>query len=304
MVETPLRDIREHIKTLASDTGSYYVVCGRTGERPVPTAGRRFENRTVAETAARAAEQYRAALRVYDPRVRHYDLIVVEDTGPQSTRSAPSPQHRGDAGETPPLREETDHEQNHQLVEFCHGVAAAVFETLCEEGYRNVETAVMDAYFTLAETVGDPDELCLCLLERVAAELDTRLRPAEQADVLARAASRLEPATGDDDPLTATLASLQRVGLVGAHTCSPWSVDVTGETCSVVVELADYALTPQNGRLPVVPVVVDLFRRNPQWSPSSFEAVAVDDRWRLTLTLAKDATPDGLASAPIDSEVS
>ncbi|WP_419181072.1 DUF7551 domain-containing protein [Haloarcula halobia] len=54
-------------------------------------------------------------------------------------------------------------------MEFCHRVAAGVFESLYQFGYRDVETAVMGVYLDLAESVGDPDELCLCLLESRAA---------------------------------------------------------------------------------------------------------------------------------------
>ncbi|MFC7194060.1 hypothetical protein ACFQL4_04340 [Halosimplex aquaticum] len=39
MIGTTLTDIRERIEALATEDGSYYVVCGRTGERPVPAAG-------------------------------------------------------------------------------------------------------------------------------------------------------------------------------------------------------------------------------------------------------------------------
>jgi len=67
---TTLREIRQHIERLASDDGAYYVVCARSGERPVPVAGQRFATRPDAADAAQATEQYRAALRRYDPRPR------------------------------------------------------------------------------------------------------------------------------------------------------------------------------------------------------------------------------------------
>src|SRR6056297_3609057 len=79
MLGTSLGEIRDHVEALASDGGTYYVVCGRTGERPVPTAGLRFEERATARNAARAAEQYRTALRRYDPRLPCHDLIVCQD---------------------------------------------------------------------------------------------------------------------------------------------------------------------------------------------------------------------------------
>jgi hypothetical protein len=45
MLGPTLIDIREHIETLADEDGAYSLVCGRTGERPIPAAGKRFPNR-------------------------------------------------------------------------------------------------------------------------------------------------------------------------------------------------------------------------------------------------------------------
>ncbi|WP_144906166.1 DUF7552 domain-containing protein [Halobellus captivus] len=78
MTEPTLTTLRTRIEALASDGGAFAVVCGRTGERPVPVVGYRFETRRRAEFAARAAEQYRTALRRYDPALPRYDLIAVE----------------------------------------------------------------------------------------------------------------------------------------------------------------------------------------------------------------------------------
>jgi hypothetical protein len=80
MVEAPLLDTREYVEGLAVPDGAFYVVCGRTGSRPVPTAGLRFPDRETARKAARATEHYRAALRRYDPDVPHYDPIVCQAT--------------------------------------------------------------------------------------------------------------------------------------------------------------------------------------------------------------------------------
>jgi len=57
MIGTTLVDIRDHIEALAGADGEYYVACGRTGDRPVPISGLRFEGRATAQSAARAAEQ-------------------------------------------------------------------------------------------------------------------------------------------------------------------------------------------------------------------------------------------------------
>ncbi|WP_089769514.1 DUF7552 domain-containing protein [Halobellus clavatus] len=64
---------------LATDAGEYTVVCARTGVQPVPVVGHRFPDRETAERAARAAEEYRAARRRDDHRLRRHDLIATDD---------------------------------------------------------------------------------------------------------------------------------------------------------------------------------------------------------------------------------
>jgi len=58
MVGMTLAEIRTHIETLASSDGEYYIVCGRTGDRPVPAASERFVDRATARNAARATERW------------------------------------------------------------------------------------------------------------------------------------------------------------------------------------------------------------------------------------------------------
>jgi len=79
VIGTTLLEIGDHIESLASETGEYSLVCARYGDRPVPAAGLRFESRAVARAAARATEQYRDALRRYDPRLPYYDVIVRQE---------------------------------------------------------------------------------------------------------------------------------------------------------------------------------------------------------------------------------
>lgn len=103
MVGTTLAEIRRHIEGLASDEGDYYLVCARTGDRPVPADGLRFASRATARAAASATEHYRATLRRYDPRLPRYDLIVCEDAGPLADPAAAptdaSPSGRRDPAE-------------------------------------------------------------------------------------------------------------------------------------------------------------------------------------------------------------
>lgn len=301
MVGTTLVDIRQHIEDLASEDADYFLVCARTGDRPVPAESLWFENRATARAAARATEQYRAALRRYDPRLPYYDLVVCQDAQSPREREGTAPASEwslsdsvgGSATAAPERRE---------LVEFCHRVAAAVFETLSDGTYDGVESAIMDAYFAHAESVADPDELCLRLLESVATELDERLSPRAQADVLARAAGKLSRPEPSARPVDATLATLRERRMLGEYTCASVSIDLRGTRRTVVGVISDYALSPCNGRLPVLPLVVELFRHRPDWPPSKLRAAAVEDGWRVTLELADDAEPDGLASAAIQTE--
>lgn len=309
MIGATLEEIRTHIEKLASEAGDYYLVCARYGDRPVPASGLRFESRATAQAAARATEQYRTALRRYDPQLPYYDVIVCQDIG----ASEQTIRRTDRVSNTDPDRDldewtlsdsvlDTSISDRQTLVEFCHRVAAAVFETLSEREYEAVESAIMDAYFDLAERLSDPDDLCLCLLESMARELDQQLRPVEQAEVLCEAATRLPAIESADQPVSATLARLEERGLLGSYTQSPWSVDLDGGTRSVVVRLSEYALSPQHDRLPVLPIVLELHRHQPDWLPSSLDVVDIEDGWRLTLVQARETEPSGLASAPIQSE--
>ncbi|KKF39105.1 hypothetical protein FK85_31240, partial [Halorubrum saccharovorum] len=241
MIGTTLLEISDHIESLASETGEYSLVCARYGDRPVPAAGLRFESRAVARAAARATEQYRDALRRYDPRLPYYDVIVRQEflddhsaTEPDADAGDRDKAHDvrrfsaaeatdwslsdpavagaegaggrdGRDGSVPPS--DRDDDRGRDRVEFCHEAAAALFEALSAGGHDDAESAVMDAYFDLAERVSDPDDLCLCLLEAMAETLHRRLTPDEQASVLSAAAAGVSPVSADtsvsaDDPVS------------------------------------------------------------------------------------------------------
>ncbi len=76
MTGEKLCPLRRRIEALASERGEYYLVCSRYGDRPVPADGCRFESRAVARRAARLTEEYRSALRQYDPALPQYDIVV------------------------------------------------------------------------------------------------------------------------------------------------------------------------------------------------------------------------------------
>jgi len=306
MVGTTLNKTRTHIETLASDDGAYIVRCGRTGEKPVPVSGLCFDSRTSAKSAARATEQYRAALRRYDPQVPYYDLIVCEDTDSlvsateSEVQSAPILRKPSTEGHSEFSDTGSEPEQR-QLVEFCHSTAAAVFEALSDNRYDDTESAVMDAYFEHAETIADPDTLYFRLLESMALEIDSRLHPEEQAAVLESAATRKSPPETADRPVAAAMSALEDSGLLAGYAQSPWSVALQDGTKSIVTQLSAYALSPKDGRLPVLPIALELYRHQPEWQPLSLRVGDVEDGWQLTLTMATEATPSGLARTRIES---
>jgi hypothetical protein len=297
MVGGTLNELRERIADRHEDGGRYYVSCARTGERPVPVAGKRFATRETAAEAAELATEYRAELRRYDPRLPHYDLVVTEDPGPgSSTRPMPKVEASADAT---------------TVSDFCHDVAAAVFESLSELGETAVERAVLEAYLHSAESVTDPDELCLVLLSTTASELDARLAPDRQGEVLRAAADRLGRPTGPGasadgtDPVDAALERLDALSLVGdygvARNRSATASDTddrreaqsddrfAGRSWTVSVE--GYAFDTVNGCVPTLPFAVELLRGLPG------ETVAVSDLrrtgnsgWECVVSTATEST--------------
>ena len=306
MIGTTLLDIADHIESLAADDGEFSLVCARYGDRPVPASGLRFDSRETARAAARATEQYRDALRQYDPELPFYDVVVRQEFAEPPSRSTgrddgartPTPDDAGtfapDDGEAPPdeLTERivdgaarrrpesgdgsTDRRPADEAggrgrardrVEFCHAAAAATFEALSAGGHDRAESAVMDAYFSLAERVSDPDDLCLCLLEAMAAALDRHLGPTAQAAVVADAAERLPepPEPSAADPVGAAFDRLAAVGLVEGYE----RVDDAGPSPNAgtpdddaTVRITGYALSPADGRVATLPAALEVCRRD------------------------------------------
>lgn len=52
----------------------------------------------------------------------------------------------------------------------------------------------------------------------------------------------------------------------------------------------------------MLPIVLELYRHQPDWHPSSLDVIEIEDGWQLTLVQAREAAPSGIASAPIKSE--
>lgn len=288
MVGSTLGKLRRHIEALESDGGRYYLVCGRTGDRPVPTVGKRFESRETADRAVRATERYRSALRRYDPQLPYYDLIVCEEpvvNTPQEPESKSTALRR------------------RQLIEFCHTVAGAVFETVAESPHDAVERAVMDTYLDAAESIESPDELCLRLLESMSTELENHLTTEEQAAIIRTAAERISPHSPCEEPLSETLARLHSASLVSNYTLRPSSTDSCSEGRMWNVTLTAYALDTVDGRISTLPLIVELVSRCPDSTLqiSHAERFEADDSpltWRFRVSIASGGTPAGLVSVP------
>lgn len=80
MSAPPLRHLRTRLEALACDDGEYYLVCGRSGARPVPALGLRFDSRDAARAAAHLTKRYRSVLRRYDSELPRYDVVVCQET--------------------------------------------------------------------------------------------------------------------------------------------------------------------------------------------------------------------------------
>jgi hypothetical protein len=299
MIGTTLSDIRAHIESLASPTGRYYLVCGRTGDRPVPADGLYFDSRSTARAAATATNRYRTALRRYDPQLPSYDVIVSERA--EAVRSPDDPQYPtagsvdADAvvDPTPPRNEDRS------PIDFCHTVAGVVFETIADSAHTGLENAIMDRYLELAETVDHPDECCLRLIEALARELDSRLTADQQADLLRAAATELpQPSTPGPgtpghgtDPLEAALSALQSVALLADYTVETQSASCASTTWNVTID--DYLLVSETDCVVTLPLVVELFRR---LSTVGLRITAVERRggspptWQFTLTATPTAS--------------
>lgn len=299
MVGTTLAEIRDHIEALASETGEYYLVCARYGDQPVPSAGLRFESRVTARAAAQATEHYRTALRRYDSQLPYYDVIICQESNQSHNPDAlnRTTQRSDETSRTA----ESPNPGSHQgsLIDFCHTVAGAVFETVAESDHTTVEQAIMDTYLTEAETIDSPDELCLCLLESMATELDQRLTPTEQARLLVAAAARLPKLDPTEDPLDAALSHVCSVALATEYSVSPCVIDLDHNRRSWDVSLAGYALDRTTDRFTTLPLVLDLLRRRPDPALAISHVrhdgdASAPSTWCFRLTATPDTDPRGL----------
>jgi len=299
MVGTTLREIRRSIERLASDDGEYDIVCARFGEQPVPVAGQRFATRTDAADAARATEQYRAALRRYDPQLPFYDPIV-RQTRADTEGHADGPGH-ATADRERRRRNQRSADRTHAgatdgpLIGFCHDVSGAVFEALSSRDHERVERAIMDTYLAAAEATTDRNALCLVLLETIAAELDRYLAASERTRLLRAAAANLPPVDPADDPVATSLAYLDSLSLIGAYGVTRESADTASEDVWTVT-LRGYAIDGGERRFPTLPIGIDILRRTAQPTASLGvrEVTALGDGdWQFVVT-TDEQTSGGL----------
>ncbi|EMA31326.1 DUF7551 domain-containing protein [Halobiforma nitratireducens] len=318
MVGTTLGDIRRYLESLSSETGRYHLVCARTGEQPVPAVGLVFDDRPTARAAVRATEQYRAALRRYDPSLPAYDVIArerpLESAAATRADAEPSPfaEQRGrpvadrSAGRTAG----DGRVERGSRIDFCHAVAGAVFEAIADSPHDHLERAIMDAYFDLAERIEGTDELCLCLLESMAAELETALDPHSQQDLLLAAARRLPTVASRSDEtgdaLESTLARLVAVEFLQGYAVRSRAVDPDTGGRSWTVVLDEYALgdpDPTGAEPEVVvtlPLSLELFRHCPTRSLAVTDAGHVGSErpaHRVTISTEPTDRASGLVHA-------
>ncbi|ELZ16237.1 hypothetical protein C478_03472 [Natrinema thermotolerans DSM 11552] len=291
MVGTTLREIRHHIEQLASDDGNYYVVCARSGERPVPVAGQRFPTRTAAADAAQATEQYRAALRRYDPQLPFYDPVVCQERSgddPTPTASSrPTPESGQPRAEEAVSASTTGSApaDDDPLISFCHDVSGSVFEALSARDHDAAERAIMETYLAAAEATTDPNTLCLVLLEAMAAELETHLAAAERTRLLEAAASNLPPVASAADPVAASLEFLDSLSLLREYGLSRGST-AAGDRDVWTVSLRGYAIECGDRRFPTLPIGIDVLRRSETAdAPAVTDVRALGDGdWEFVLT--------------------
>ncbi|WP_435064010.1 DUF7551 domain-containing protein [Halobaculum sp. EA56] len=295
MIGTTLGDLRRHIESLADPDGDYRLVCARTGDRPVPADGLAFDGRATARAAARSTEQYRAALRRYDPQLPVYDVIAC-----QVTEDVTSPGRAVDGTEPGPGPRQERPEGNataRSAIDYCHTVAGVVFEAIADSPHTALQDAIMDTYLESAEELDGPDDLCLRLLRSIAAELSARLESSELTDVLRAAGERMPDSEAEaDDPVAAALAELESAGMLRSYEVSAPSVDIDAAARRWRVEFEGYALADDD-RVVTLPVVVALFRR------ASVRSIAIasversgEGRWTLALTTNGGDGPTGLTS--------
>jgi len=314
MIGTTLNGIYDYLHSLADEDGDYYLICGRYGDRPVPVADLRFDTRATARAAARATEQYRRALRRYDPQVPYYDVIVCQDTVPillddPNGVCCDSTHHTYEECLSEPVVNSSP-VGDREFVEFCHRVAAVVFETLSKHGYDAVESAIMDAYFAHAEELSEPDELCLRLLESIAVELSDQLDPSEQVTFLSAAAGRLEYTAGVTGSTTRSsgagsvdesLSALEEIGLFRRGTRAVNPEAVGGRSEELVIKISEYTLRPHDGRLPLLPIALTIHRCDNAWVPIHTDVS--DDRCQVVFRPFSDSEMPGQPAQVFAPEV-
>jgi len=312
MIGSTLRESRRRIQSLAIDDGSYYIVCARTGKRPLPVAGKRFDSRGAATAALRAAERYRRTLRRHDPQLPMYELIVCEDEPPDGTTSAETPgEKRGSmardassagrqpadgaaAGAVTSVWTSQD-----RLASFCHNIMTSVLAALADVSGGSTE---------LVRDVVGPEERrkmtrspghCLSALERLAAVLERRLASSQRADLLATAARRRSAVHDCPQPLEATLSRLESVGLITGATVRPRATDRDGR--SWLLTLQNYGLRRADGPAVTLPLTAELFAHRSD-TDVSVQALSSDSSGtatgeQLVVTIGATTAPSGLVHA-------
>ena len=175
----------------------------------------------------------------------------------------------------------------------------------------------METYLTLAEVVSDEHDFCLTMLWSIMSEMDVRLSVPEQTTVVETAAE-LSATAPTSNPVEETLRTLESASFIEGYSlrsvteesetansrdtectdeASESESDAARESASWELTFGDYALAERTGRLPTLPIAIDLLRRTPSQSVRFFDGEALSDsRWRLRLQTGEHCESAGLVS--------
>lgn len=298
MSETTLREFHERIDRLAAEDGCYRITTTQTSVCPVPVATKRFADRRTAAHAVRVVENYYATLRHHDPGIPRFEFIVCETASPASEKDGHSraTQYAWDFTRRPPAETPAAHRL---LIDFCREILETVFEVLSARGLDAIERGIVERYQQTSQPTGDQDELCLAFLRSVAVELDARLTPIEQSNVLRAASKLLSPPTDRSDPLDAALSRLASMELMTGYSHAPSLGNTDGPRGTRRTVLPGYTLTIDSHRVVTLPITIEFFRRTPNATLSITQAKLIDDRkWRVVFRTATVDESTGLVSLP------
>jgi hypothetical protein len=77
----------------------------------------------------------------------------------------------------------------------------------------------------------------------------------------------------------------------------------SGNSEEAPTEMSDYALSPYDERLPLLPVLTELYRCGQQWTPVSASQSNGDDDWHVEFVAVDEMVPTRASASPVAPEV-